>query len=197
MDVTDEISALNIGQKIKTLRQRKELTLKDVSERTGLSKPLLSQIENNLTAPPIATLLKISNALEVTIGHFFQERVSSERISVVRAGDRATAIRRRRNLGDNRVGYRYEALAGSMSDKNMEPFLVDIDPRNPEDMIFYQHRGEEFLFVLEGRLEFRGGDQVIILDIADSIYFDSSIAHALRGLDQCPAKAIGVIYAPE
>jgi transcriptional regulator with XRE-family HTH domain len=197
MDVTDEISALNIGQKIRNLRQRKELTLKDVSERTGLSKPLLSQIENNLTAPPIATLLKISNALGVTIGHFFQEHTSGERISVVRAGDRATAIRRKSNRGENKVGYRYEALAGSMSDKNMEPFLIDIEPRNPDNMIFYQHRGEEFLFVLEGRLEFRGGERVIALDVADSIYFDSGIAHALRGLDQLPAKAIGVIYAPE
>jgi transcriptional regulator with XRE-family HTH domain len=197
MDVTDEIAALDIGQKIRTLRRRKTLTLKNVSDRTGLSKPLLSQIENNLTAPPIATLLKISKALGVAIGHFFQERVSSERISIVRAGDRATAVRRRGNLGDDRVGYRYEALAGSMSDKNMEPFLVDIEPRNPEDLIFYQHRGEEFIFVLEGRLEFRGGDQVINLDVADSIYFDSSIAHALRGLGDLPAKAIGVIYTPE
>ncbi len=197
MGVTDDISALHIGQKIRNLRQHKELTLKDVSERTGLSKPLLSQIENNLCAPPIATLLKISNALSVRIGYFFQDYVTDERISVVRAADRDTVNPPNRNRRDSRGGYRYEALGGSITDRNMEPFLIDIEPRPPEKMIFYQNQGEEFFYVLEGRLEFRAGDRVITLDVADSIYFDSSITHALRGLGSSPTKAIGVIYAPE
>jgi transcriptional regulator with XRE-family HTH domain len=57
MDVRKEISALNIGHRVRQLRLKRGLTLKDVSGATGLSKPLLSQIENNISAPPIATIV--------------------------------------------------------------------------------------------------------------------------------------------
>ena len=83
-DVQDEVAALNIGFKVRTLRQKRGLTLKEVSELTGLSKPSLSQIENNISAPPIATLIKISSALGVKIGHFFQDTSLNCRIVVVR-----------------------------------------------------------------------------------------------------------------
>jgi quercetin dioxygenase-like cupin family protein len=65
----------------------------------------------------------------------------------------------------------------------MEPFIVEIDPRDIEEIPYNTHDGEEFIFVLNGRLEFRSPDQVIELAPEDSIYFDSSIPHGLRGID--------------
>ena len=61
-DVKQELKELNLGQKIKTLRQRKGLSLQQIAEKTNLSEPLLSQIEGEVVAPPVATLLKISKA---------------------------------------------------------------------------------------------------------------------------------------
>jgi mannose-6-phosphate isomerase-like protein (cupin superfamily) len=95
-----------------------------------------------------------------------------------------------------KVGYHYESLAYPRADKQMEPFMVEIEPRADEDLLFYNHRGEEFLFVLEGEVEFRGGDKVIALGPGDSLYFDSDIPHALRGLRGRPGRALVVIYAP-
>ena len=69
--VKEEVAALNLGNKIRNLRKQRALTLQEVSDLTGLSKPLLSQLENNIAAPPIATLIKISTALGVKISHFF------------------------------------------------------------------------------------------------------------------------------
>lgn len=195
MDIHEEVKALKLGRQIRQIRNRKRLTLKNVSDVTGLSKPFLSQIENNLTVPPIATLLKISKALGVDIGHFFQETPSPNRIAVVRYEDRQKAGRREQ---DNRfnMGYRYESLAHPMTEKHMEPFMVEIDARDENDLLFYNHAGEEFLFGLEGETEFRGSDRVIVIGPGDSLYFHSDTPHALRGLGGKKSKVLAVVYSP-
>jgi transcriptional regulator with XRE-family HTH domain len=196
-DISGEVEALNLGNKIRQLRRKKALTLQNVSDLSGLSKSLLSQIENSFTAPPIATLLKISRALDVKIGYFFQDPPVSSRIAVVRHKDRRETLPLHSRANGHKVGYQYESLAHPMSDKNMEPFMIEVLPREADDLIFYHHKGEEFLFVLEGRIEFRGADRVIELDSMDCLYFDSNIPHALRGLDGKAAQVIGVIYVSE
>ena len=194
MNIQEEIRALNLGSQVRQLRQRRDLTLQDVSDATGLSKPLLSQIENNIAAPPIATLLKISKALGVNIGHFFQDSPSTSRIVVVRQEERHRAMSRIFEEAD-KVGYRYESLAYPMADKHMEPFIVEIEPNREDELQFYNHRGEEFLFVMEGEVEFRGANQVIVLYNGDSIYFHSSIPHSVRCVGERAAKALAVIYS--
>lgn len=194
-ELHDDVRALNIGKKVRLLRTRVEMTLQQLSDLSGLSKPLLSQIENGVTAPPIATLLKISKAHEVNIGHFFQDGPGHERIVVVRQEERREVSRRFQGDG-TAVGYRYESLAYPWSDKHMEPFLVEIDARPETEMTFYNHLGEEFLFVLEGSVEFRGGERIIELVAGDSLYFDSEIPHAVRSVGQERAKVIAVVYSP-
>ena len=95
------------------------------------------------------------------------------------------------------VGYRFESLAYPMADKHMEPFFVEIEPRDEEELLYYNHQGEEFLYVLEGKMEFRGSDQVIQLRRGDSLYFDSDIPHALRGLGKKKASVLAVVYGPK
>ena len=192
-EIRDEVAALSIGNKVRRLRLKRGMTLKEVAERTGLSKPLLSQIENNTGAPPIATLIKISNALGVKIGHFFQDAPDQGRLVVVRREERMGL--KRLNHADRYagIGYRYESLAHPMVDKQMEPFIVEIDPREASEVQFNQHRGEEFIFVLEGRLEFRSPDRTIEMDEGDSIYFDAAITHGLRGIGG-PVKVMVVVY---
>jgi transcriptional regulator with XRE-family HTH domain len=197
MDVRDEISALNIGQRVRQFRLKRELTLKDVSEATGLSKPLLSQIENNVSAPPIATLLKISKALGIDIGVFFQGSERARRIAVVRAKERVKSVRRREDSGAAVAEYRYEALAHSFSAKQMEPFVVEIEPRAIDDLVYYQHRGEEFIFVLEGRVAFHSEEKSIVLETEDSLYFDAGIPHALRRDGDPPARILSVVCSPD
>ncbi len=75
-DIKHEVKKLHIGRKIRELRKKSGLILQDLSDRTGLSKPLLSQIEKEVVSPPIATLLKISKAFNVNIGFFFQDNCS-------------------------------------------------------------------------------------------------------------------------
>lgn len=191
-DLKHELASLDLGNQIKSLRTRRQMTLQDLSGLTGLSKPNLSQIENNLVTPPIATLLKIATALGVAIGHFFQETGQETGIVVVRKEDRY-GIAKGPHI--SHIGYQYEPLAYPKIDKSMEPFIVHMEQRSADDVVYNNHRGEEFLFVLEGLLEFRCADTVVTLKEGDSLYFDSSIPHGYRGVDG-PVKTLVVIYKP-
>ncbi len=193
-DVQKEVDALDLGRKIRDLRQQRQLTLQNVSDRCGLSKALLSQIENNQAAPPIATLLKISRALNVSIGYFFQDTDHDARIVVVRRKDSAGNVQRAHHL-TSEVGYHYRALAYPMVDKRMEPFMVTVEPLAEENKRFFHHRGEEFLFVIEGRIEFSAEEKQYLLNEGDSLYFDSTIPHALRALGNENARALVVVFS--
>lgn len=192
--VKEEVAALNLGNKIRNLRKQRALTLQEVSDLTGLSKPLLSQIENNLAAPPIATLIKISTALGVKIGHFFRDHEMGDRIVVVRKHKRYSVKKLFHHKNESTVGYRWESLAYPMVGKQMEPFFVEIEPRKEDELLYNDHKGEEFHFVMDGVVEFRSAEQTHLLEKGDSIYFDSSIPHALRGIDGI-AKSLIVIYS--
>ena len=192
-DVKKEIKELNLGQKIKTLRQRKGLSLQQMAEKTSFSKPLLSQIENDVVAPPIATLMRISKALGINIGYFFLEDESGKKAVVVRRNERKQVFRRIHE-DPGKVGYYYESLAYPKGDKHMEPFQIQFEVKQKEDLIFFTHQGEEFIYVLEGQLEFNYEDDTFLLEAGDSLYFDSNIPHAFRAMGRKKALAIDVIY---
>ncbi len=191
-DINHKVASLDIGSQVRALRNQRDLTLQDLAELTGLSKPNLSQIENNLVTPPIATLLKIATALGVAIGYFFRESSKPLNVVVTRKDDRSGVAK---GPHISHIGYTYEPLAYMKINKNMEPFVVEMEERKASEIVFNNHRGEEFLFVLDGQLEFRCGDDIIILDEGDSIYFDADIPHGYRGLSGS-AKALAVIFRP-
>jgi transcriptional regulator with XRE-family HTH domain len=187
------LALLDLGNQVRKLRNERSLTLQDLAGLTGLSKPNLSQIENNLVTPPIATLLKIATALGVPIGYFFQESPQQINMIVVRKEDRYGVAK---GPHISHIGYQYEPLAYPKIDKSMEPFIVEMEEREASDIVFNNHRGEEFLFVLRGSLEFCYGDDSVTLEEGDSLYFDSIVPHGYRGIGG-PAKTLVVIYRPQ
>ncbi len=193
-DVSIAVKALKIGTKVRELRTKNKYTLQDLANKTGLSKPFLSQIENNHVIPPVATLLKLARALNVSLSYFFQDEATTEKVSITRKNERIR-VEKRPHHGKEDVSYIYESLEIKKRDKHMEPFYVEFPPISVEDMNFTTHEGEEFLYVLEGKVEFRTVDRVEILEAGDSIYFDSSISHGFRCVGDKPAKAVAVIWS--
>lgn len=194
-DISMAVKALKIGNKVRELRQKNRFTLQDLAAKTGLSKPFLSQIENDHVVPPIATLLKLAKALHVGMAFFFQDEVSTDKISITRSHERGL-IERRPHHQKGEVNYIYESLETKKPAKHMEPFLVEFLSRDTSDMVFVSHEGEEFLFLLSGRVEFRTIDRVEILEPGDSIYFESDLSHSFRCLSEEPAKALAVVWSP-
>ncbi len=195
-DVKEDIKDLNLGQKIKTLRQRMGLSMRNMAENTDLSEPLLAQIEGDVVAPPVATLLKISKALRVNIGYFFQDQDSEKHAVIVPKNERKRVFRRIHE-DPSKVGYYYESLAYPKADKRMEPFHVTFEVKSKEDLIFFTHKGEEFIYVLDGQLEFNYENETYSLTSGDSLYFDPGIPHAFRATGKKNATAIDVIFASE
>ena len=187
------VDRLKIGSKVKDRRQRKRLTLEDLAAKTGLTKAMLTKIEKDETVPPLGTLLKLSRALDVSMAFFFEDEVDLQRISVTRAGERVR-VKRRPHHQEGEVDYVYESLEPKNPSKHMEPFLVEFQPMEISDMVFMSHEGEEFHFVLEGKLEFRTDDRVETLYPGDSLYFESELNHSFRSLEGKPARVIAIVW---
>lgn len=193
-EATPELKDLKLGRKIRELRDKYRLTIQDLSARTGLDKDLLSNMESGTVIPPVATLLKLAKAFHVGLAYFFEDEPVGVKISLTRKAHRSRLERRPHHMSGE-VTYVYETLENKKPDKHMEPFLVEFPPMATEDMVFVSHEGEEFVYLMEGRLEFRTPDQVEILEPGDTIYFDSEVNHSFRSVGEGSAKAVVVVWS--
>jgi transcriptional regulator with XRE-family HTH domain len=189
----NDTKELRLGRKIRTLREAKKLTIAETAEKAGLTSILLSQIESEAVTPPVATLLKIASALGAHIGDFFVDVAPRKRYEVVRSADHKR-VTRRPTPEKSPLSYSYEALSFRLADRHMEPLLAEFDIDIDEHVPPLSHKGEEFMYVLEGELEFHADDEVVRLFQGDSLYFDSSIPHAFVGKGDRKPRAIVVIY---
>jgi transcriptional regulator with XRE-family HTH domain len=191
--IPSAVEELKIGGKIKDLRERNFYTLHDLAAKTGISKSVLNEIESDEIMPPVGTLLKLARALSVGMAYFFKDEAPAEQVSVTRSGERLS-VKRRPHHRDGEVDYIYESLEARMPGKHMEPLLVEFVPMETAEMVFTSHEGEEFLFLLDGKLEFRTNDRVEILSAGDALYFDSALNHSFRSLTEAPARAVVVVW---
>ncbi len=187
-NIREEVKELQIGMKIRRLRQERRMTLQDLADATGLSKPLLSQIENEQVIPPLATLLRISKAFKVDLQSFFQEEGTNEKCVLTRAGE-SRRMHRRTTPDHDSPPYAYHSLAFGKKHRNMEPFLVEFEKRRWHEDLQVCHEGEEFLFLLEGELEFHYGGKVMTMEPGDSVYYDSSEPHGYAATGENNSEA--------
>jgi transcriptional regulator with XRE-family HTH domain len=184
---------LQIGEKIKRFREDHALTLKEMADRTGLSTAVLSQIENHLISPPLGTLIRVTRALDLRPGHFFDEHPDKP-FTIVRKEERRPASRFASKRGIQ-YGYSYESLGHDMKDRHMEPFLVTLEPATLASPKPAAHDGEEFLFVLEGEMELTLGEHSDVLQAGDAVYYDSKIPHLVQCKGKKKAVILAVIYS--
>ena len=165
-----------------------------LAAKAGFTKGYLSKIENSKVIPPIGTLVKIAQVLDTDLADLFEAaptQAANEAVSIVRSWERETAIR-----GGSSFGYDYVALAHKRHHKQMEPFVMVFPSRVDKDIRF-EHKGEEFMFILAGKVEFEatieGRNKTWILSPGDSAYFDAEIPHRGRSL-RGKSRALVVIY---
>lgn len=181
-----------IGWRIRKLRESKRLTLEELARRTGLSKALLSKIENGKVSSPVSTLLLIAESLKVKLSYLVDDNgeQAEMKCALVRAGERLKLDR-----GTEDFGFYYEMLAHSKADKMMEPAVLIVKNRR-KYAVTYTHPGEEFIYVLEGKMEFIYGKKKFLMEAGDAIYFDGDVPHGGRNISACPLKVLTVICNP-
>ncbi|MFO7986533.1 MAG: cupin domain-containing protein [Desulfatiglandaceae bacterium] len=188
----EEDIKVNVGERVKKVREARNFSLEDISQRTGLDTSMLKQIEESRVAPPLGTVIKLAKALDLKMGYFISGE-ESRPYTIVRRDDRKV-ISRYDSKKAQYYGYGYESLAPHKKDRHMEPFLVTLDPAETEEERS-THDGQEFIYVLEGAMEVRLGREVHILEPGDSIYYDSTMPHLVKCHGETPTKILAVLYA--
>ncbi|MBY0121733.1 helix-turn-helix domain-containing protein [Bacillus sp. S/N-304-OC-R1] len=157
-----------IGEKIKSLRKERKLTLKQIADQTNLSISFISQVERSKSSITLESLKKISEALGVNPSYFFSESDKKAAPAVMRN------VISKTNTLDNPFFYR--DLAGNIENPLFNPILVLLNPGgNREDS--YSHSGQEFLYVLEGTLTILIDKEEHDLKPFDCIFLDSTTPH--------------------
>jgi len=183
-----------IGDKIAALRTLKKVELQDLADRTGLSVDQLKLIETGVSIPSLGVLIRISRALGIRIGTVLDDTIK-EGPAIVRAKDRRTAQSFSTSESKSREHLTFYSLAPNKAGRHMEPFIVDIFPGENKLLPKSSHEGEEFIYVLSGKITVAYGTDVIHLDEGDSIYLDSIVDHLVT-TDIAQARILGVVYVP-
>jgi len=186
------ISEEDLGKRIKEIRLSRKMTLAELAEKSDFTKGYLSKLENSEKGPPVSTLMRLAQALDVSISEVFGETEGSDKISLVKKTERRILVR-----NGTRFGYNYQALAYKFKDRRIDPYLLTRPPHHKRDLAAFKHKGQEMLFMLEGTMEFFHGGKRFILEEGDCIYWDSDIEHWGNNIGDKDVKALLVVYGAE
>lgn len=184
-----------VGKRIRSLRESQSIGLEEMAERTGLDVIQLTRIESDKDLPSLAPLIKIARALGVRLGTFLDDQDALEPVISRKAG-RKEGISFSTNQTSSRTHMDYYSLAADKSGRHMEPFIIQVAPKETGEFQLSSHEGEEFIFCLEGSIEVIYGDNSHVLEEGDSIYYDSIVAHHVHATDSRGAKILAVVYTP-
>lgn len=186
-----------VGSKIKGIRESKNLSIEEISERSGLSVDQILSIENDQNLPSLGPLIKIARALGVRLGTFMDDNDALGPV-ITRAKDRErdSSISFSNGAADARKHMEYHPLAQQKAGRHMEPFVIEINPTDENNFQLSAHEGEEFIYVMEGQLEIDYGKEKYQLSEGDSIFYDSIVKHHVHGLPGKSAKILAVVYIP-
>ncbi len=189
-----------IGNKMNLIRESRNLSIEDVSERSGLSAESIENIEKGELIPGLTPLIKIARVLGVRLGTFMDDQEQLGPV-VNRAGAEHDEKREKNVVRfserNNAVSSDLDffSLAHNKADRHMDPFVIDIYEPSGKDVKLSSHEGEEFIYVLEGTVEILYGKDEYRLNVGDSIYYDSIVSHHVHSVGGS-AKILAVIYTP-
>lgn len=175
-----------IAPRLRGLRDALDLSAAELAEKVGVSEEMVRKYESGTEEIPVSYLMNVGQACGVDLPVLIsgQEAHLTE-FSLVRKGQGLSV--------DRRKTYDYRNLAYQFHGSRMEPFLVTVPPKTEDELSWSEHPGQEFIYLLEGELEIRLSDKVLVLNPGDSLYFASRARHALRGLNGKQAVFLDVI----
>lgn len=193
-DAREKVLEVAIGREVRAHRRKQGITVADLSAATGLSIGMLSKIENGNTSPSLTTLQMLSNALSVPLTTFFRgfeetrgavHTKHGEGVELEREGTRA-------NHQYNLLGH----IGANASGVIVEPYMITLTDTSD---IFptFQHGGIETIYMLEGEVNYRHGDQVFTLQPGDTLFFDADAPHGPEELIALPARYLSIISYPQ
>lgn len=178
-----------IGMKVKKARLEEGLKITDVARISGISQGMISKIENAQVATTLETLNRLCQAIGLPISKLLSDFDQPDGTAkFTRSGEGLEVVRR----GTDK-GHTYRLLTYQRGGKrSFEPFLVTMDDLS-EVFPTFSHPGEEFIFMLEGKLQYRHGNHVYNMEPGDSLTFDGNVPHGPEHLIEVPIKMLSFI----
>lgn len=168
------------------MRLRQKKTQQQIADECNISKSLLSKIENGQTSSAIATLSKISNALDVPLSWLLEDTPEQDIVLLPKS-------QRQAKVGDEHMGYSYELLANRSQFTGVEPTIVHVTPK---DMNLreeaYTHSQDEFIYIIEGAIELLYDGETHYMEEGDTAYFKGSKPHLFKPVDNLGAKVLTI-----
>ncbi|HEC74224.1 MAG TPA: XRE family transcriptional regulator [Methylophaga aminisulfidivorans] len=180
----------HLGNTLRHIRTENGLTIAEVAMRANVSRGMLSKIENGLTSPSLEKLEQLANALGVKLSRLFHDYDTPMGGAQFVKHDEGMEVVRR----GTKSGHTYQLLAYDTGPKKLfEPFLISL---HEESEVFapFEHAGTEFIYMLEGKLEYTVGEERFILEPGDSLTFNAEQPHRPETKLQMPIRYLAIIY---
>ncbi|PIE68920.1 MAG: DNA-binding protein [Deltaproteobacteria bacterium] len=185
MDASNPIYK-EIAPRLRGLRDALDMTVETMAGDLGVSTDEVEQFESGTVEIPVSYLFRVAQKYHVDLTVLISgDEAHLHNYTLVKAG-KGLSVERRKD-------YDYKSLAYRFLDRKMEPFAIKVPPKALEDLNYSHHEGQEFIYMLKGRLEVHLGDKVFVVESGDSLYFDSATPHALRALGEDDAEFLDVI----
>jgi transcriptional regulator with XRE-family HTH domain len=179
-----------IGQQVRTLRKRLNLTVANVAKQAKLSSGMLSKIENGLTSPSLATLSALAHALNVPVTSLFRGYEEQRDVTMIKAGE--GLVIERRGSG---AGHQYQLLGHTIGKPySIEPYVISISDMSEVFPVF-QHAGTELIYMLEGKVAYRHANKTYELEPGDSLFFDAEASHGPEEILALPCRYLSFIVS--
>jgi quercetin dioxygenase-like cupin family protein len=184
-NMSDQIKL--IAARLKALREISGLSPESMALETGINRDLYLDYEGGEVDIPVGFLYEVAKKCRVELTAILTgDDPKLHSYSIVRDGHGVEVERK--------AQYYYESLAYNFTNKKCEPFLVTVSPETKDEkVVLSSHPGQEFNYMIEGRLRLFIDNQEIILNQGDSLYFDSTLDHGMVALDDTPAKILAII----
>jgi transcriptional regulator with XRE-family HTH domain len=178
-----------IGARIRSIREEKGISVKDLSRLTGFDIEMLDNIEANRIQPQLGTLIRLSKALDSAFGRIVSG-VGDKLYSITRKGEHKVVSRSASGKSAKKI-YTYMSLAPEVKGRHMESLLVQLEENPGEEMSV--HEGEEFIYVLDGQVSLKIASDHFMLSAGDSAYYLSTTPHLIAA-QSGKATILAVLY---
>ena len=184
-----------VSKRIKTYMEKRQMDVQGLADTTSLDPNFIETMLKEDVYPPLGPLMKIARALGVRLGTFLDDQESSDPY-IVRKAERASEFS---VLGgkNKAPALNFYALGKGKIDRHMEPFFVEILPESASEKTLSSHEGEEFIAVIKGSIEVIYGNETHVLNVGDSVYYNSIVPHYVSCAGEEKAEIHAVIYIPE
>lgn len=179
-----EALSVNVGSRLKELREARNISMRTLATKSGLSANALSMIERGKTSPSVSTLYKLSDAMGVSITAFFGVETDRKQVVFLKSDER-TRMAFTRGV--------FEALGGEQFVGRVEPFMLTMESGASSGPHMITHTGHEFVFCLRGELDYQVEKEVFHLSAGDSLLFASQLKHKWKNAGKTVTNALIII----